>query len=207
MTPDHLHATIAIAAMKKRKHVGVHKPIANRVAELRLVLQTQREMGVRTHLMAHQPATFASMLQVRQMILDGAIGTLKEIHNWTDRPFWPHFNSVPADRPAVPPTFNWQLWLGPSTDRPYHPHYTHAVFRGWYEFGAGSIADMGNYSMWPIYSALDLPIPTSVQADTNHNAAARNGQEARNVFERVEVPAKDDGHRQAEHHDSCSVIE
>jgi predicted dehydrogenase len=165
MTPDHLHATIAIAAMKKRKHVAVHKPIANRVAELRLVLQTQREMGVRTHLLAHQPNTFASMLRVKEMILDGAIGTLREIHNWTDRPFWPQYTSLPADRPPVPKSFNWDMWLGPSLDRPYHPHYTHAVFRGWYEFGGGSIADMGTYSMWPIFSALDLSAPTSIQAD------------------------------------------
>ncbi len=167
MTPDHLHATIAVAAMKKKKHVAVHKPVANRIAELRLVLEAQRQMGVRTHLLAYQANTFASMLQVRSMILDGAIGKLREIHNWTDRPFWPHYTSLPKENPPVPESFNWDLWLGPALDRPYSPHYTHAVFRGWYEFGAGSIADMGNYSMWPIYSALDLPIATSVQADVS----------------------------------------
>jgi hypothetical protein len=105
------------------------------------------------------------MLRVKEMILDGAIGTLREIHNWTDRPFWPQYTSLPADRPPVPKSFNWDMWLGPSLDRPYHPHYTHAVFRGWYEFGGGSIADMGTYSMWPIFSALDLSAPTSIQAD------------------------------------------
>jgi len=167
MTPDHLHATIAIAAMKKKKHVAVHKPVANRIEELRKVLATQREMGVRTHLLAHQPGTFASMQQVKSMILDGVIGTLREVHNWTDRPFWPHYTSLPAEQAPVPKGFNWDLWLGPSLPRPYSPHYTHAVFRGWYEFGAGSIADMGNYSMWPIYAALDLGIPTSVQADVS----------------------------------------
>jgi len=106
---------------------------------------------------------------VRDMLLDGAIGTLREVHNWTDRPFWPQFSSIPTDTPAVPADFDWDLWLGPSLERPYHPNYTHAVFRGWYEFGAGSIADMGNYSLWPIFMALELPVPYSVEAQTSHS--------------------------------------
>jgi predicted dehydrogenase len=175
MTPDHLHATIAIAAMKRKKHVAVHKPVANRMAELRLVLETQRQTGVRTHLLAHQPGAFASMMQVKAMILDGAIGTLREIHNWTDRPFWPHYTSLPVERAAVPRSFNWELWLGPAPDRPYSPQYTHAVFRGWYEFGGGSIADMGNYSMWPIYAAFDLPAPSTVQADVSAHCEIDEG--------------------------------
>jgi hypothetical protein len=100
------------------------------------------------------------------MILDGDIGTLREVHNWTDRPFWPQALSLPADTPPVPPDFDWQLWLGPSLDRTYHPSYTHAVFRGWYEFGGGSIADMGNYSLWPIFMALELPVPSSIEAQS-----------------------------------------
>lgn len=163
MTPDHLHATIAIAAMKRGKHVLMHKPLANRVAEVRMVVETARKTGVATHLLAWRgPLTL-----VRQMILDGAIGTLREIHDWTDRPFWPHALSLPSDRPPVPPGFDWQLWLGPERDRPYHPSYTHAVFRGWYDFGGGSIADMGNYSLWPIFMAFDLPVPYSIEAQAS----------------------------------------
>jgi hypothetical protein len=166
MTPDHLHATISIAAMKKRKHVAMHKPLANRVAEVRMVVDTARTTGVATHLLAwHSPLT-----TVRQMILDGAVGTLKEIHNWTDRPFWPQQLALPTDRPPVPPNFDWNLWLGPEQERPYHPSYTHAVFRGWYDFGAGSIADMGNYSMWPIFMALELPVPHSIEAQSSSSA-------------------------------------
>jgi predicted dehydrogenase len=168
MTPDHLHGTIAVAAMKKKKHVAVHKPIANRISELRLVLETQKQTGVRTHLLAHQPNTFAGLIPVKQMIEDGAIGALREIHNWTDRPFWPHYSSIPTEVP-IPESFNWKLWLGSVPDRPYSPQYTHAVFRGWYEFGGGSIADMGTYSMWPIYETFDLPIPNSVSAEVTHH--------------------------------------
>jgi hypothetical protein len=163
MTPDHLHATISIAAMKKRKHVLVHKPLANRVAEVRMVVDTARKTGVATHLLAWR----APLTTVRQMILDGAIGALKEVHNWTDRPFWPQQLALPTERPPIPPDFDWNLWLGPERDRPYHPNYTHAVFRGWYDFGAGSIADMGNYSMWPIFMALDLPVPFSIEAQSS----------------------------------------
>ena len=163
MTPDHLHATISIAAMKKRKHVLMHKPLSNRVAEVRMVVESARKTGVATHLLAWR----APLTAVRQMILDGAIGNLKEVHNWTDRPFWPHQLALPTDRPPIPPNFDWDLWLGPEHDRPYHPNYTHAVFRGWYDFGGGSIADMGNYSLWPIFMALELPVPYSIEAQSS----------------------------------------
>ncbi len=166
MTPDHLHATIAIAAMKKRKRVLVHKPLSNRVAEVRMVVDSARNTGLATHLLAwHAP-----IASVRDMIVDGAIGNLKEIHNWTDRPFWPQQLALPTERPPIPPNFDWDLWLGPEQDRPYHPSYTNAVFRGWYDFGGGSIADMGNYSLWPIFMALDLPVPYSVEAQCSTSA-------------------------------------
>ena len=104
------------------------------------------------------------------MIDDGAIGPLREVHNWTDRPFWPQALALPADRPPVPPGFDWGLWLGPERDRPYHPSYTHALFRGWYDFGGGSVADMGNYSLWPIFMALDLPVPYSLEAQSSSSS-------------------------------------
>ncbi|HXY38351.1 MAG TPA: Gfo/Idh/MocA family oxidoreductase [Vicinamibacteria bacterium] len=166
MTPDHLHATIAIAAMKKKKHVAMHKPLSNRVAEVRMVVDTARRTGVQTHLLAWR----APITAVQQMILDGAIGNLKEVHNWTDRPFWPQALALPTERPPVPPNFDWDLWLGPERERPYHPSYTHALFRGWYDFGGGSVADMGNYSLWPIFMALDLPVPYSVEAQSSSSA-------------------------------------
>ena len=111
MTPDHLHATISIAAMRKGKHVLVHKPLSNKVAEVEMVVESARKTGVATHLLAWR----APLTPVRQMILDGAIGELKEVHNWTDRPFWPQQLAMPTDRPPIPPNFNWDLWLGPET--------------------------------------------------------------------------------------------
>jgi len=157
MTPDHLHGTISIAAMKKGKHVVIHKPIANRMYETRLTIETARKTGVSTHLLAwsQRPGTEV----VKKWIGDGAIGTLKEIHNWSNRPVWPQWTMNPSDTPSIPPDFNWDLWLGPVPDRPYHPSYTNMVFRGWYDFGGGSIADMGHYSLFPLFLTLGIKTP------------------------------------------------
>jgi len=88
MTPDHLHATIAIAAMRKGKHVAMHKPLANRLQEARLVIETARQSKVGTYFM---PASVDPRVrQVAGWIRQGAIGTLREIHNWSNRPVWPH---------------------------------------------------------------------------------------------------------------------
>jgi predicted dehydrogenase len=166
MTPDHLHATVAIAAMKKGRHVLMHKPIANRLAEGRLVLKTARETGVATHLLAY--GSGAENGRIVDRINEGVIGALREIHNWSNRPVWPQYSEIPRDRPPVPKDFEWDLWLGPEQDRPYHPHYTHTVFRGWYAFGGGSMADMGIYSLWPVFEGLKLEAPLSAEALASH---------------------------------------
>lgn len=166
MTPDHLHAAVAIAAMKKGKQVMMHKPLANRLNEARLVIRTARQTGVATHFL---PASEGGNIQtIKEWIDGGAIGKLREIHNWSNRPVWPQYPVIPTDRPPVPPGFDWPLWLGPSLDRPYHPHYTHAVFRGWYEFGGGALADMGHYSLWPVFQLFQLDSPYAVEACPSH---------------------------------------
>lgn len=169
MTPDHLHGVIAIAAMKKGKHVITHKPIANRLKEAKLVIDTARETGVATHFM---PWDYnGSMERVMSWVKDGAIGTLREVHNWSNRPLWPQYPVIPSDTPPVPEGFDWDLWLGPAAERPYHPNYTNMVFRGWYDFGGGSMADMGHYSLWTVLKALELSGPTSIEPLLSHNCA------------------------------------
>lgn len=170
MTPDHLHATIAIAGMKKGKHVISHKPIANRISEGRLAIETARETNVKTHLLAWSERPEYGL--IHSWIKDGVIGTLKEIHNWSYRPVWPQWTSLPRDTPPVPDGFNWDLWLGPVPHRPYHPNYTNNVFRGWYEFGGGSIADMGHYSLFPLFLELGIkkfPISAKAYGTTTRN--------------------------------------
>ena len=103
------------------------------------------------------------------------LANLKEIHNWSNRPVWPQWQANPTDTPPVPKDFNWDLWLGPVPDRPYHPNYTHAVFRGWYDFGAGSIADMGHYSLFPLFLTLGINTPAiSAEAYATTTCALQN---------------------------------
>lgn len=166
MTPDHLHATIAVAAMRQGKHVLMHKPLANRLTEARLVIDTARETKVATHFLPASDG--ANIRKIKDALDQGLIGTLREIHNWSNRPMWPQYSEIPSERPQVPKHFDWDLWLGPCLDRPYHPHYTHAVFRGWYEFGGGSLADMGHYSLWPVFRAFELDAPVLVESRPSH---------------------------------------
>jgi hypothetical protein len=164
MTPDHLHAPVAIASMKKGKHVVTHKPIANRMHEARLTIDTAKKTGLGTHLLAW--SNRPDYVTIKKWISEGRIGKLKEIHNWSNRPMWPQWQANPTEKPPVPKDFNWDLWLGPVPDRPYHPNYTHAVFRGWYDFGAGSIADMGHYSLFPLFLTLGINTP-AISAEAN----------------------------------------
>lgn len=177
MTPDHLHGVACIAAMKRGKHVIVHKPIANRLVEAQQVIATARKSKVATHFMPWD--SNGSMEQVMAWIRGGAIGKLRAVHNWTNRPVWPQFAALPTDRPPVPDGFDWDLWLGPEANRPYHPNYTHMVFRGWYDFGGGSMADMGHYSLWTVFNALELSGPTLVEPMASHHVAFNGDTTAR----------------------------
>jgi hypothetical protein len=173
MTPDHTHAAIAVAALKRGKNVIVHKPLANRVLEARAVIEAARTAKRNTHFLPASEGV--SQRLAVDMIRNGAIGTLREVHNWSVRPMWPQFPTLPTDTPPVPGGLDWTLWLGPSTDRPYHPNYAHTNFRGWYEFGGGSIADMGHYSLWPIFQLLELDSPISVESTPSHVCSAADG--------------------------------
>lgn len=186
MTPDHTHATISLAALKKGKNVIVHKPLANRLLEGRAVVELARAKRLATHFM---PASEGpGQNQALDMIQQGAIGTLREIHNWSLRPMWPQFPTLPSERPPVPEGFDWTLWLGPSLDRPYHPNYTHTNFRGWYEFGGGSIADMGHYSLWPIFQRLKLDSPISVESTPSHVCTVKD-QVCQRIYNDYSFPA------------------
>ncbi|GGB17933.1 Gfo/Idh/MocA family protein [Puia dinghuensis] len=166
MTPDHLHGVICMAAMKKGKHVMVHKPLSNRLLEGKKVIEMARNSKVITHLIPWD--SNGDMTPVMAMINSGAIGTLKEVHNWTNRPVWPQYTTLPTDTPPVPQGLDWDLWLGPEAQRPYHPDYTNMVFRGWYDFGGGSMADMGHYSLWTVFKALELESPILVEPCLSH---------------------------------------
>jgi hypothetical protein len=172
MTPDHLHGLIATAAMKRNINVTMHKPISNRLEEGKRVIGLAEKSKVTTHLIPWD--SNGSMDQVMQWINEGAIGKLQEVHNWSNRPVWPQYPMIPTDRPPVPKGMDWDLWLGPEAERPYNPEYTNMVFRGWYDFGGGSMADMGHYSLWTVFKALQLENPTIIEPNQSHVCSLRD---------------------------------
>jgi len=172
MTPDHLHGVIAMAAMKRGISVTTHKPISNRLEEGFRVIEQAGKSKSTTHLIAWD--SNGSMDQVMKWINEGEIGTLKEVHNWSNRPVWPQYPTLPTDKPEVPKGMDWDLWLGPEADRPYHPYYTNMVFRGWYDFGGGSMADMGHYSLWTVFKALQLENPSIIEPNFSHACGIRD---------------------------------
>jgi len=141
MTPEHLHGVVAMRAMKAGKHIITHKPISNVLDEVCSLREMANKTDVTTQLfcVAGQRET----QRVAEWIAAGVIGKVREVVNVSTRPFCPHgMLSFPTDTPPVPEGFDWNLWLGPAAERAYHPAYTHAVFRGWYDFGTGAIGDM-----------------------------------------------------------------
>ncbi len=167
MTPDHLHGVISVAALKRDIAVTVHKPISNRLLEGKKVIDLANKKEVTTHLMPWD-SNDPDMPKVMELINSGAIGELKEVHNWSFRPVWPQYAQIPKDTPKLPEGFDWDLWIGPEEVRPYHPHYTNMTFRGWYDFGGGSMADMGHYSLWTVFEHLKLGKPTIIEPNFSH---------------------------------------
>lgn len=169
VTPDHQHGSINIAALGKGKAAISHKPLALTVAEVRAVLQASRSGPAPSHLLAYSNTPDRHTLAA--WINAGVIGNVREVHNWTNRPFWPQgWMEYYKSGPPVPAGFNWELWQGPEPDRPYHPNYTFCLYRGWYAYGAGCLGDMGFYSLWQPYRILNLGVPEFVEGRPNNDA-------------------------------------
>lgn len=165
-TPDHWHAPISIAAMRKGKHVLCQKPMTHSVGEARRMAAVARETKVATSVTVNNPTSEASQL-IARWLADGAIGRVRTIHNWSSRPFWPQGTERPQESPAIPPGLDWDLWLGPAPERAFHPIYHPFRWRGWYDFGCGSFGDMGCYSFAGLFKILDLTPPLAVEASSS----------------------------------------
>jgi predicted dehydrogenase len=171
-TPDHIHAFASIAAMKLGKHVYCEKPLTHSVWEARRVAQAAREAKLATQ-MGNQGQASEETRQLCEMVWAGAIGPVREAHIWTDRPsnglfneYWPQGVARPKDTPDVPDTLDWDLWIGPAPMRPYHPAYAPFKWRGWWDFGTGALGDIGCHSFDPVFRALKLGHPISVEASS-----------------------------------------
>jgi predicted dehydrogenase len=162
-TPDHWHALISTAAMKKGKHVYCQKPLTHSITEARRIAEAARESRVATQVATGNQASEATRL-LCEWIWAGAIGPVREVHNWSSRPFWPQGINRPENQEPVPAGLDWDLWLGPAPYRPYNHVYLPFVWRGWYDFGTGALGDMGCYSFDTISRVLKLGSPASVEA-------------------------------------------
>jgi len=164
-TPDHTHAVVAMMAIKLGKHTFVQKPLTHTIKEARLLTKAAKEAKVVTQ-MGNQGHAGEGARLINEWIWDGAIGDVREVHVWTNRPIWPQGIEAPKEIPSVPSTLDWNLWLGPAPFRPYHPALCHFVWRGWWDYGTGALGDMGAHLMDQPFWALKLKYPISVQASS-----------------------------------------
>jgi predicted dehydrogenase len=184
-TADHTHAPASVMAMKLGKHVYCQKPLTHTVREARVMRETARQMKVCTQ-MGNQGSAEDGLREAVEIIQSGAIGPVKEVHVWTDRPIWPQgaeaifrlpgareaalaaaqgrlISSLPKP-PAPPKHVQWDLWLGPARERAYAPIYHPFAWRGWWDFGTGALGDMACHTANMAFRALKLGYPTSIEA-------------------------------------------
>ena len=164
-TPDHAHYPAAMHAIALGKHVCVQKPLVNTLWEGRELHKAAQKKGVITQ-MGNQGHTFDENRLLKEWIQAGAVGTIREIHVWTNRPIWPQGKEVQWKEGTIPEHLDWPLWLAATPDHPYSPDIHPFKWRGFIEWGAGAIGDMGCHNIDPIFYALDLGMPQHVDAVT-----------------------------------------
>ena len=172
-TPDHNHAVITMMAMKMGKHVYCQKPLTHTVYEARAITEAARKYKVQTQ-MGNQGRSSDEIRKLKEWIDDGAIGPVRELYAWTDRPIggnaWDTFavKAKSKEKPPIPDGLDWDLWLGPAKYRDYHPDYHPLTWRAWIDFGTGSMGDMGCHILDPAFYALELGAPSEIQATSTH---------------------------------------
>jgi len=170
-TPDHTHAVVSMAAMRARKHVYCQKPLTHDVYEARMLARAAREARVTTQ-MGIQGHSGEGARLICEWLWNGAIGQVREVDAWCSLSYYPwghagwssRWGTRPTDTPAVPSSLDWDLWIGPAPMRPYHPAYHPAVWRCWLDFGCGMMGDRGAHTLDPVFWALKLGQPTSIEA-------------------------------------------
>ena len=196
-TPDHTHAVATLAAIGHGKHVYCEKPLAHSIGEVRAMRKAALEKNVITQV-GNQGHSSESIRVFCEMVWSGAIGKVSEIHAGCDA-FKDvycqtrHQQMLQTEKPPVPSELDWDLWLGPLTDRPYHSAYLPFNWRGFSAFGSGCIGDWVCHVLDPSFWALDLGLPTAITAETKGYDPKQHAefypQGARITFE---FPAKGD---------------
>jgi predicted dehydrogenase len=178
-TPDHTHAVAAIMAMNRGKHCYCEKPLTHDIYEARQMRLVAAKNRVATQ-MGNQGTSNNTFRAGVEMIRSGALGEVREVHVWTNRPIWPQGMEARPAAEDVPEGLSWQLWLSTAPDRPYNHAYLPFRWRGWWDFGTGALGDMACHTMNLPYLALELGQPTSVVADvrgrmSRESAPSREG--------------------------------
>ncbi len=165
-TPDHMHAPIALAAIALGKHVFVQKPLAHSVQEARQMREAATKAGVVTQ-MGNQIQSHHAYRNAVQAIHDGAIGKVKEVHSWQAGGMdWLIVETQPKETDPIPPTLNWDAWLGVAPERPFKKGIYHPwTWRAWQDFSTGQLGDFGCHILDPVFMALELTSPTSLEAE------------------------------------------
>lgn len=162
-TPDNTHAYVSILSMRAGKHVYCEKPLTHNIWEARKVRDVARETGLATQ-MGNQLHNQETIRQTVEYLRAGVIGTVREVHSWVSASRWlPELIGFPTDSNPVPQGFNWDLWLGPTSWRPYNKVYTPVKWRDFWAFGCGALGDFGCHDMDSATWALNLHSPVTVE--------------------------------------------
>ncbi len=161
-TPDHMHAPATMLALQHGLAVYTQKPLTRTLFEARALTQAAAKAGVSTQ-MGNQGHSGSGYRTLAAIIQSGAIGKIKMAHTWSNRPIWPQGQTRPAGSDPIPSSLNWDLWLGGAPQRPFKQGLYHPFkWRGWFDFGAGALGDMGCHIIDPVVWSLELGAPTSV---------------------------------------------
>ncbi len=172
-TPDHTHAVISLAALRAGKHVYCQKPLTRTIAEARRVAAEAAARPKLVTQMGNQGRSMIGGRLLRAWIAAGVIGPVREVHAWCSLSYYPWGHEYwsaslprkPIDKPPVPATLDWDLWLGPAPYRDYHPCYHPGSWRAWWDFGCGMMGDRGIHTLGPVCWALDLVHPRTISGN------------------------------------------
>lgn len=162
-TPDHSHYPAAMHAIALGKHVCVQKPLVNTLWEARELHRAATKKGIISQ-MSNQGHTFDENRVLKEWFQAGVVGTVSEIHVWTNRPIWPQSRAVVLRPGPAPDHLDWDLWLAATPDHAYSPGIHPFAWRGFAEWGSGALGDMGCHNLDPLVWALGLGVPNRIEA-------------------------------------------
>jgi predicted dehydrogenase len=165
-TADHTHAVAAMAAMQRKKHVYVQKPLTHDIYEARMLTEAAKKYQVVTQ-MGNQYASADYVRTTKEWVDAGLIGDVHTVQCWSNRPVWPQGIPTPTGKFDVPKELDWDLWLGPVKQMDYNPAYLPFNWRGWWNFGTGALGDMACHIMDAAFRILPIDFPTEVECSTS----------------------------------------